>query len=141
MDTINWRRLAVAGTLAGVVLIVLAIASTALFFGRQKLATIFQTLAPPTNRVTALLFFLAAFLLMGILLTWWYAAIRPRFGAGPKTAVIAGLSVWLIGVAAQIIKGAALNDASNLPPGPLLPMLYLVVILASTVAGAFVYNE
>lgn len=141
MDTINWRRLAFSGTLAGVVLVVLAMASTALFFGRQKLATVLQTLAPPTNRVVALLFFLVAFLVLGILMTWWYAAIRPRFGAGPKTAAIAGISVWVIGVAAQIIKGAALNEASNLPPGPLLPILYLVVIVASTEAGAFVYNE
>ena len=141
MDTINWRRLALGGTLAGVVLIVLAMVSTALFCGQRKLATMLQTLVPPTNRVVALLFFLVGFLLLGILMTWWYAAIRPRFGAGPKTAAIAGISVWLIAVGAQIFKGVAVNDISSLPPGPFLPILYLVVIVASTEAGAFVYNE
>jgi hypothetical protein len=34
--------------------------------------------------------------LSGIVLVWLYASIRPRYGAGPKTAVIAGFSVWFI---------------------------------------------
>ena len=34
--------------------------------------------------------------LCGILLVWLYASIRPRYGPGPKTAVIAGLALWLI---------------------------------------------
>ena len=34
--------------------------------------------------------------LCGIVLVWLYASIRPRYGAGPKTAVIAGLAIWLI---------------------------------------------
>jgi hypothetical protein len=34
--------------------------------------------------------------LCGIVLVWLYASIRPRYGPGPKTAVIAGLAVWLI---------------------------------------------
>ena len=32
----------------------------------------------------------------GIILIWIYAAIRPRFGPGPKTAVIAGLTFWSV---------------------------------------------
>jgi hypothetical protein len=32
----------------------------------------------------------------GIVLIWIYAAIRPRFGPGPGTAVIAGLTFWSI---------------------------------------------
>jgi hypothetical protein len=34
--------------------------------------------------------------LCGLVLVWLYAAIRPRYGAGPKTAVIAGLAIWFI---------------------------------------------
>ena len=32
--------------------------------------------------------------LVGIITVWLYAAIRPRFGPGPGTAVIAALVVW-----------------------------------------------
>ena len=34
--------------------------------------------------------------LAGILLVWLYAAIRPRFGPGPRTALLAGFMIWLI---------------------------------------------
>jgi hypothetical protein len=33
---------------------------------------------------------------IGIALVWLYAAMRPRFGAGPKTAIIAGFFTWLL---------------------------------------------
>src|ERR1700722_1697594 len=43
-------------------------------------------------------------LILGLLISWgraifavWlYAAIRPRYGPGPKTALIAGFATWLI---------------------------------------------
>jgi hypothetical protein len=35
----------------------------------------------------------------GIVLVYLYAAIRPRFGAGPSTAVQAGILMWLIAAA------------------------------------------
>jgi hypothetical protein len=141
METINWRRLALGGSLAGVVLMVLAIASTALFIGQQALQARLQALLPPADRSAALLFFISGFLLLGIFMVWWYAAIRPRFGPGPKTAAIAAVAVWLIAVGAQIFKSVAVNDGSTLPSGPLLPLLYLVVIVVSTEAGAWLYND
>ena len=33
--------------------------------------------------------------LFGILIVWTYAAMRPRFGPGPKTALIAGITLYL----------------------------------------------
>jgi hypothetical protein len=36
-------------------------------------------------------------ILGGIVLIWIYAAIRPRFGAGVGTALLAGLAVWVVG--------------------------------------------
>jgi hypothetical protein len=34
--------------------------------------------------------------LMGIATVWLYAAIRPRLGPGPRTALVAGFAAWLI---------------------------------------------
>lgn len=45
---------------------------------------------------TAIALFIGSTFVMGILAVWLYAAIRPRFGPGPKTAVIAGLFLWLV---------------------------------------------
>ncbi len=36
-------------------------------------------------------------LLTGLVLVFFYAAVRPRLGPGPKTAVIVGVVVWLAG--------------------------------------------
>ena len=35
--------------------------------------------------------------IVGIVLVWLYAAMRPRFGPGPKTAMISAFIVWLFG--------------------------------------------
>ena len=34
--------------------------------------------------------------LIGIVTVWLYAAMRPRFGAGPRTAMMAGAAVWML---------------------------------------------
>lgn len=33
----------------------------------------------------------------GLAVAWLYAAIRPRFGPGVKTGVIAGVALWVVG--------------------------------------------
>ncbi|HZU45522.1 MAG TPA: hypothetical protein VE994_22780 [Terriglobales bacterium] len=140
MEKINWGRVLLGGVLAGIVLI-LATASTALVIGPQELRVGLQAFRPPTNGSAAPLFFIFVFLFLGILMTWWYAAIRPRFGPGPKTAAIAGLAVWLITVV-QVLKGVATYEpTSNLPSGPLVPIVSLLMIVASTEVGAWVYKE
>ena len=138
MEKINWGRVVVGGMLAGVVLTVLATASTALF-GQQGLLTAVQAFRPSGS--IAPLFFIFVFLFLGLLMTWCYAAIRPCFGPGPKTAAIAGLAVWLIAVGEFLRSVAMYEPVSNLPSGPMLPILYLMMIVTSTEAGAWVYKE
>ncbi|SRR5579884_996515 len=141
MEKMNWGRVLLGGVLAGIVLI-LATASAALVMGPQELRAALQGFRPPTSGSAApLFFFIFVFLFLGILMTWWYAAIRPRFGPGPKTAAIAGLAVWLIAVV-QPLKGVATYEpTSNLPSGPIVPIVSLLMIVASTEVGAWVYKE
>lgn len=40
--------------------------------------------------------FVVLTMLLGFATVWLYAAIRPRFGPGPKTAIVAGLIVWAL---------------------------------------------
>jgi hypothetical protein len=71
---------------------------------------------------------------------WLYAAIRPRYDAGPKTAIRAGVFTWAVGV--------FLANLSNYPLG-LFPTRLLVVssivalieIVVATLVGAWVYKE
>jgi len=78
--------------------------------------------------------------LFGIWLVWLYAMIRPRYGPGPRTAVIAGLYVW--------VGFGVLHAISEAPIGLFTPRLsaiivavFLVVAPLAAVAGAKFYSE
>jgi hypothetical protein len=80
-------------------------------------------------------------LLTGIAAIWVYAAIRPRFGAGIKTAIIAGVAVWIIGT---LLPNAAFMYAAKLFSAHLTLYTTLggfVEVVFGTVAGASVYKE
>ena len=78
-------------------------------------------------------------LIAGILLTWLYAAIRPRFGAGGKTAVYAGLVGWLLaGWAWTYTFALGIFPWSAYAPSSIAA---LVTVLAGTYTGAWLYRE
>src|ERR1051325_2826717 len=92
MGKINWGRVVVGGLLAGVVLNIVDF----VYFGvlmKQDIAAAMQALGKQPGAMDSLVpLFVALDFVYGIGLLWVYAAIRPRFGAGPKTAVIAGVA-------------------------------------------------
>jgi hypothetical protein len=47
--------------------------------------------------------------LVGIFAVWLYAGIRPRYGAGPKTALCAGAAVWGLGYLLASVTPPALK--------------------------------
>lgn len=76
---------------------------------------------------------------VGFLLVWLYAAMRPRFGPGMKTAALAAFAVWLCGF---------LFYLDWLYLGMMSPGLYaltsLVMIITLLIAaglGAMIYKE
>src|SRR3970282_1205263 len=44
----------------------------------------------------AIAYFVVMCFLLGILIVWTYAAVRPRLGAGPKTAVTVAVLAWFL---------------------------------------------
>jgi hypothetical protein len=77
---------------------------------------------------------------LGITAIWIYAAIRPRFGAGPKTGVYAALATWAIG---YFVADAtpALMDMFPMRITAVLLGVGLVEIIVATLAGAYFYRE
>jgi hypothetical protein len=78
--------------------------------------------------------------LVGIAAVWIYAAIRPRYGAGPGTAVRAGIVTWGLAV---VLANLA-NYPSGLYPTRLLVITALVAffeMIIAAVAGAWLYKE
>jgi len=77
----------------------------------------------------------------GLTAVWIYAAIRPRFGAGMKTAVYAGIALWIVGF---LLPNSAFMYISHLFPRGLTAYTTLgalVEVLAAMVAGAALYKE
>ena len=78
--------------------------------------------------------------LIGIATVWLYAAIRPRFGAGVRTAVYAGLfmwvTMWVLGFGSLMIQGVFPNDLiiTSVVWG-------LFEVPLASVAGAYFYKE
>ena len=77
----------------------------------------------------------------GIFAIWLYAAIRPRYGAGPKTAISAGLALWVAGVLLPNLAFMGVNGlfATNLTI--LSTAAAIVECVVAALAGAAVYKE
>ncbi len=77
----------------------------------------------------------------GIALIWLYAAIRPRYGAGPKTAISAGLALWVAGV---LLPNIGFMGVNGLFPANLTMMTTAagaIECILAALAGAAVYKE
>ncbi len=84
------------------------------------------------------LFALADFV-WGFLLVFTYAAIRPRFGPGPRTAVIGAMMVWLsLAVGVLILLAIGLHTPQSYLESS---ALYLISAVASSLVGAALYRE
>jgi|SRR5579864_734138 len=76
---------------------------------------------------------------MGLLTVFAYAAMRPRFGPGPKTALIAGITLYLAVTA--ILYG--FTSMGMMPMGAFGrgSATSLVTVILGSLAGAAVYKE
>ena len=73
---------------------------------------------------------------LGIATVWLYAAIRPRFGPGPKTAIWAGLIVWALSYVFQaIVGGQSIGSAVVI-----IAWTGVEMLIASSVGG-YLYHE
>jgi hypothetical protein len=77
--------------------------------------------------------------IIGWLLVWLYAAIRPRFGPGVKTAVYAALVVWICGFLFHIdwLLVGMMTQATY----ALASLAALVQVGAAAIVGAMLYKE
>ena len=139
MGKINVGRVIVGGLLAGVVMNIGEFILNEPILGDQWTAAMAALNKPPISGSMIVWFILQTFVI-GIGLTWLYAAMRPRFGAGPKTAVWAGLAVWFF----AILCGFGSTAILGLFPGKLVGIVLvwdLIEVPLATLAGAWLYKE
>ena len=140
MGKINWEKVFLGGLVAGIIIDVVEGILEGVILGPQWRQAM-QALGHPLQEtgVNMTLHILLGFA-YGLTALWLYAAIRPRFGSGPKTAFYAGVGVWVLG---------SLLPSVNWGPRGLLPghlftiavIVGLVEIVVATEAGAWLYKE
>ena len=136
----NRGRVIVGGLVAGLVINVVEFLTNGVVL-RDAWGKAMQAVGKPAElSVSAIVIFNIWGFLLGIAAVWLYAAIRPRYGAGPKTAIRAGLVIWAIAV--------FLANLGNYPLG-LFPARLLVIsstvalveMVVATLVGARLYTE
>lgn len=140
MAKINWGRVILGGFLWVVVLNVLWFSAWILFL-RSEWMTAVAALGRtfPKTLEGLVLWFVLTFV-GGIFAIWFYAAIRPRYGPGPKTAACVGFLFWLISGLGPTLWWAHILA---LPTGLVASTMVvgLVVDVVATVVGAWPYKE
>jgi hypothetical protein len=142
MGRINWGRVFLGGLLAGVVINIGEYLFHAVLF-KNEVAEMMRTLGKDPAAVmsgNAIVIWNLMGFLAGIGAVWGYAAIRPRFGAGAKTAMIAGIAVWFfsrfLGAVGEMNMGMA--SQKMILTGLVWGLVELVI---ATIAGAWAYKE
>ena len=139
MAQINTGRVVLGGLLAGVIInLSQVVANLWVFAGQFEEVTANLGVEPPAG-VDIPIYIVSGFVI-GIAAVWLYAAIRPRFGPGMQTALIAGAAMWLL---ARAWPAVDFTVFLNLPMGLFVMSLVwtLVEVLLATVAGAWLYQE
>lgn len=91
VGNVNWSRVLIGGIAAAVVMMLFDVLGMAVL-GMDMEAWLTQhQLTQPS-----IVIWIAVVVVFGILIAWLYAAIRPRFGPGPKTALMAAAFIWIL---------------------------------------------
>ena len=92
---LNGKRILLAGLAAGVAMDVMDVITNAVIFG-SRWSEAYKALGLPGQNPAIPAFWLTFDLFAGVIVAWLYAAMRPRFGAGPRTAIYAAFVQWLL---------------------------------------------
>lgn len=141
MTSINWNRLVIGGLIASAIAFVSdGFLHQVLIHDEWEALAAGLQIAMQEHAPSAFVYFAIFELGRGFLALFVYATMRPRFGAGPKTAVWAGVVSWLafsVAGPAQFIPLGFFNDNLWAMAGA----YQLVTSIVAAVVGAAVYKE
>lgn len=139
---INTQKVIVGGLAAGVVMNIIGFLGHGMLLGSRMNAEM-DAVAPGLSArfMTggAIAASVITWLVMGVLLVWLYAAMRPRFGPGFKTAAYAGLVIWICGL--FFYMGWIFSGMSTASTYVMASVVSLVTLLAGAYVGGMLYKE
>jgi hypothetical protein len=139
MGGINVTRWLAGGVVAGIVMWVIEGAASMLYM--EEMQTVMEGLGLNMEMTAgSWIMTILMSLLTGLVVVFFYAAARPRFGPGPKTAVTVAVVLFLGGMLIQLLGYGMMG----LFPTRLLLIwggIGLVEMILVSLAGAWVYRE
>jgi hypothetical protein len=143
MSKLNLGRVVGGGLLAGLVMNIADGVTNGALLGaqwqREGQALSPTLMATPGLETMSMAGWVVVDFLTGIALVWLYAAIRPRFGAGPRTALIAAFVTWFVGH--LNFTSYAFNGLYSVQIVAAASAGALVAMLAGGLAGGWLYRE
>lgn len=139
MGGINVGRWLAGGVAAGIVTFVIEGIASVFYVEEMQAALGALGLSMEMTGVVWVLTVLVS-LLGGLVLVFFYAAARPRFGPGPKTAVLVAVFLWCGGYLLSLIG----YYLSGIYPGGMLlkwGFVGLVEMIIAALVGGWVYRE
>ncbi len=141
MSAINTGKVIVGGLVAGVVFNIVDMINGMYIMAEDFRAHMTRLGLDPTAMETGgmMATWVVIDFLFGFLVVFTYAAIRPRFGPGPKTAVYAGLIPYLAVTMVMFIESQMGMSTMNMFAK--MSIIQLVSTVIGSIAGASVYKE
>ena len=139
MRKINMARVLLGGLVAGVVISISNFVLNRLWL-RDAMSVEFARLRVPEPGTNFIATVTVLTLIIGIAIVYLYASIRPRFGAGVKTAICAGLMAWLFAV---LYPGVIITMVFGMPVGLSVKRMVwgLFTYAIAAIIGAWPYKE
>lgn len=142
MTKINMKRLLLGGLVAGVILFILTGVVNACFL-KSEFEVWSQSMGliihPPEQSISMILWTLMSFI-YGFVGVWIYVCIRPRFGGGAKTALLAGFILWFVSKLATSLDLIALGIFSEKFIVGQVTGSFIAFLLA-ILCGSWMYRE
>lgn len=139
MGKINFGRVLLGGLVTGLVINSGEYLLNGVLLAKQMEDTFrkMNVTAPGGNFIAVAV---ALTFVLGIVIVWLYALIRPRLGPGPKTAIVAALIAWF---SIYLYKGTLNGLLFAIPLNSLVIAFAwaLVAYILGAIAGAWFYKE
>ena len=137
---INVSRLLIGGVVAGILVFVLDGVLHGMLLQQHWAATMAGVGRPVSNDPGSFGWFFTSGLFTGLTAVAIYAGLRGSLGAGPKTALVAGLLAWVLAIPVPLLSFVPMHIF-----GRTMLILWTLVgaipILAGTLAGAALYRD
>ncbi|MEX2157119.1 MAG: hypothetical protein WD773_09790 [Gemmatimonadales bacterium] len=139
MGKINLQKVIIGGLVAGVVLNVIDFVLYGVVL-KDQMAAAMTALGKQPMTNAQMPWFVVMDFVFGIALVWTYAAVRPRFGPGPATAVKAGVAAWFL---AGLLPTLFMWPMGLMPQNLMITtaLVGLVQVPLAAVVGAKFYTE